>query len=73
MAYFMRHNLLLKFQSAYRKGHSTKTGVLKVFSDLVDAIEKEDFALLLLLDLSAAYDTVDHDILRQRAFNNVWY
>ena len=53
-------------QSAYRRGHSTETAVLRVHSDLVDAIDKGDFALLTLLDLSAAFDTVDHDVLLQR-------
>ena len=51
-------------QSAYRKCHSTETAVLRVYSDLIDAIERGEFALL--LDLSAAFDTVDHDILLQR-------
>ena len=55
-----------EFQSAYRPGHSTETAVLKVFSDIIDAIDKGELALLSLLDLSAAFDTVDHHILRQR-------
>ena len=51
--------LLPEVQSAYRRGHSTETAVLKVFSDLVDAISNGKFALLSLLDLSVAFDTVD--------------
>ena len=39
---------------------------MKVFSDIIDAIDKGKLALLSLLDLSAAFDTVDHHILRQR-------
>ena len=65
-AYLQIHNLQPGYQSAYRKMHSTETAVLKVFSDLVDAIEKGEFALLILLDLSAAFDTVDHEILLKR-------
>ena len=57
------NKLLPEFQSAYRHGHSTETAVLKVFSDIVDAIDMGKLALILLLDLSAAFDTVDHKIL----------
>ena len=55
--------LLPEVQSAYRRGHSTETAILKVFSDLVDAISNGKFALLSLLDLSAALDMVNHNIL----------
>ena len=58
--------LLPEVQSAYSRRHSTETAVLKVFSDLVDAISNGKFALLSLLDLSAAFDTVDHIILLRR-------
>ena len=55
-----------EFQSAYRPGHSIETAVLKLFSDITDAIDKGQLAFRFLLDLSAAFDTVDHQILRQR-------
>ena len=58
--------LLPDFQSAYRRGHSTETAVLKVYSDLIDAISNGKFALLSLLDLTAAFATVDHNILLHR-------
>ena len=60
------NGILPQFQSAYRNGHSTETAVIKVFSDIVDDMDKEKFLQLSLLDLSAAFDTVVHDILLHR-------
>ena len=56
-------------QSAYRRGHSTETAVLKVFSDIIDGIADGKIMVLSLLDLTAAFDTVDHDILLKRLEN----
>ena len=54
--------MLPKFQSAYRSHHSTETAVAKVLSDILLALDKGDLACLALLDLSAASDTVDHEV-----------
>ena len=53
-------------QSAYRSGHSTKTALIKVISDIIDAADGQQVTLLGLLDMSAAFDAVDHDILLHR-------
>ena len=50
-------------QSAYRKGHSTETVLLKVQNDILMNMNCKHVTLLVLLDLSAAFDTVDHNIL----------
>ena len=58
-----QNNLLDPMQSACRAGHSTETALLRVHSDIVSAIDKGKGVFLILLDLSAAFDTVDHKIL----------
>ena len=51
------------FQSSYKAGHSCETALLRVHNDIVTTIEKDDGSYLVLLDLSAAFDTIDHDTL----------
>ena len=60
-------------QSAYRRNHSTETALLRVISDILNSIDKQKVTLLGLLDLSAAFDCVDHDILLSRFGEDVWH
>jgi hypothetical protein len=53
-------------QSAYKKFFSTETATLKVQDDILCALDDKKCVVLILLDLSAAFDTVDHDILLNR-------
>jgi len=55
-----------EFQSAYRQYRSTESALIKVVNDIICALDAGDIALLSLLDLSSAFDTVDHDILLKR-------
>ena len=59
-------NLHETFQSAYKKGHSTETALSRIHNDILCAIDDNECVILVLLDLSAAFDTVDHDILIER-------
>ncbi|GFR97234.1 reverse transcriptase-like protein [Elysia marginata] len=64
--YLKSSNLDTKFQSAYRKDHSTETTLLKVLNDALRAADAKQLTLLVLLDLSAAFDTIDHELLLSR-------
>ena len=55
-----------KMQSAYKSGHSTETALLRLKNDMLMAIDGRKAVVLVLLDLSAAVDTVDHDIMCRR-------
>ena len=59
------NNLDENHQSAYRKNHSTKTALLKITNDL-RAMDKSRCSISVMLDQSAAFDTVNQDILMQR-------
>ena len=55
-----------KCQLAYRENFSTETALLKVKTDILDAIDKNKVMCLVMLDLSATFDTVNHHLLLNR-------
>ena len=59
-------NLFPVFKSAYCHHHNTETALLKVVNDILLNVDKQRVTLLLLLNLSAAFDTVDHSTLLRR-------
>ena len=58
--YIDNNGLCEVFQSAYRAHHSTETALLRVYNDIAMSIDNQKSVVLVLLDLSAAFDTVDH-------------
>jgi len=64
--YLEVNGLLPRHQSAYRRHHSTETAMLRVVSDVLTAADAQQVTLLGLLDLSAAFDCVDHQLLLHR-------
>ena len=60
------HSLLEPFQPAYRKCHRTETALLRAVNDLLQASDRGCVSISSLLDLSAAFDTIDYNILITR-------
>ena len=65
-AYLNKFSLFPKMQSAYRHYHSTETTLVKVFSDVLLALDKGQEAVLVLLDFSAAFECIDHSTMTNR-------
>ena len=61
-----KHSLYGKYQSAYHVGHSTETALIRVQSEILEAMDNGKCVFLVLLDLSAVFDTVSHDVLLSR-------
>ncbi|XP_071482972.1 uncharacterized protein [Diadema antillarum] len=60
------NNLLPDVQSAYRANHSVETALIRVQNDILLALDGHQEVVLVLLDYSAAFDTIDHQILLLR-------
>jgi hypothetical protein len=60
------NGLLDNHQSAYRKNHSCETALLYIMNHLISNADSKEVSILALLDLSAAFDTLDHTILLKR-------
>lgn len=61
-----RLDLLPQFQSAYRQNYLTETGPLHILSEVLEVVDQEKVTTLMVLDLSSAFDCVDHKILLSR-------
>ena len=59
-------DLLPTLQSGFRPRHSAETAVLQVLSELLENVDRGDLGILILLELSKAFNTADHDNLLQR-------
>ena len=64
--YLNNFNLFPEYQSAYRTSHSTETTLLDISNHILQALDSGNLSLLALLDLSSAFDTIDHNILLKR-------
>jgi exonuclease III len=63
------NKLFSDFQSGYRKGHSCETAVTRIHNDILLMVDRKENVVLLLLDLSAAFDTINHKLLLKKLTN----
>lgn len=68
---FLDENSIREFQSGFRTNHSTESALLRVLNYILLSLDSGDSVILILLDLRAAFDTVDHRILLSRLERSV--
>ena len=66
IAHVNKNNLFYPFQSAFRNDHSTETALLRITDTILSTLNSNTCCQLILLDLSSAFDTLDHNILISR-------
>ncbi len=62
-SYFISNNILDHFQSAFKAKHNTESALLRVTNYILLSVDSENCTVLVLLDISAVFDTVEHCIL----------
>ena len=70
-AHMSECNLCVLNQSAYKPNHSVETAFVCVQNDILRAMDNQNIVIMLLLDLSAAFDTVDHNVMMLRLTHDV--
>lgn len=66
--YMNANNILHSHQSGFRNGFSTSSAALEVKEHIIDCLRNNKFVAAVLIDLSKAFDTVDHNILLKKLF-----
>lgn len=64
--FFNNNSLITKYQHAYRKSYSTYTALIEMTDDWLREIDNSKIVGVVMLDFSAAFDVIDHDILIQK-------
>ena len=70
-AHISECDLCVPNQSAYKPNHSVETAHVCVQNDILRAMDNQNIVIMLLLDLSAAFDTVDHNVMLHRLTHDV--
>ena len=64
-----KFNILYEYRFGFREGHSTTQALIEITDRIKTAIDKKDLTCGIFIDLTKAFDTVDHNILLQKMFN----
>ncbi len=70
-SFLEKYDICEDFQSGFRPSHGTETALIRVTNDMLLSSDRGCISLLVLLDRSAAFDTIDHNILLNRLENYV--
>jgi hypothetical protein len=73
LSFCNERNLLNRFQSGFRPGHSTTTALLKITDDISSNLDRNLITVLVLLDFSKAFDTVNHKLLCQKLKKSFYF
>jgi len=65
-SYFMNNDLITTFQHAYRGKHSTATALTQMVDDWFEDMEERKIIGIVMLDFTAAFDIIDHDLLLKK-------
>ena len=63
ISYLEENQLLHPSHHGFRAGHSTVTALIEMYDQWIEALERDEVTAVVMLDLSAAFDVVDHNIL----------
>ncbi len=64
--YLNEYNILLNNQYGFRKNHSTSLALIHLLDKITTAFDEKKYTIGIFLDLSKAFDTVDHEILFEK-------
>lgn len=70
MQYLEKHNILLSVQSGFRRSHGTGTALIKINDDIITAQDQGMATIMVLLDMSKAFDSVSHDLLIAKLYHH---